>query len=147
MPDVRELFESTTRDLRLEPGALERQHGRQRRHRTVRTAAVVAVVAAAVAAAGIVLTNAWRIGDRRIPAQPAPAGLANEKPHMLLIDATTGRVAGGDGLIRNVALDSGAAISPDGSLVAFVRPYQASEQIFLTDGRGYARRLTGPGRG
>jgi TolB protein len=66
---------------------------------------------------------------------------------MELIGATTGRVNGGDGLINNVAPDSRAAISPDGTRVAFVRPFGASEQIFLTNGKGYARRLTGPGKG
>ena len=129
MPDVKELFETTTRDLHLEPGALQRQHRRQRRHRTVRTAAVVAVVAAVVAAAGILLTSAWSLGDQRLPAQPPPAPSQAHEPYMELIDASTGRVMGGDGWIGNVAPDSRAAISPDGSRVAFVRPVKASEQF------------------
>jgi Tol biopolymer transport system component len=146
MPDVKELFETTTRDLHVEPGALQRQHRRQRRHRNVRTAAVVAVVAAVVAAAGILLTSAWSLGDQRLPAQPPPAPSQAHEPYMELIDASTGRVMGGDGWIGNVAPDSRAAISPDGSRVAFVRPVKASEQMFLTSGQGYARRLTGPGK-
>jgi TolB protein len=57
-------------------------------------------------------------------------------------------VSGGDGLINNVAPDSRAAISPDGSRVAFVRPFESSEQIYVTaHGGTTATRLTGPGKG
>jgi Tol biopolymer transport system component len=147
MPDVRELFETTTRNLQLEPGALQRQHRRQRRRRSTKAAAVMAVVAAVVAAAAIVLSSAWPVaGPRSLqqpPAPPVPFGF----PYLQLIDASTGRALGGDGLINDVAPDSRATISPDGSRVAFVRPFKGSEQIFLTNGKGHAKRLTGPGKG
>jgi Tol biopolymer transport system component len=148
MPDVRELFETTTRSVRVEPGALQRQHRRQRRHRIIQTATVISVVAVMVALAAAALTNAWRGAGPGPANRPPGPNSVPYPPQLVLMDSSTGRIQG-VGLIQNVAPDSRGVISPDGLRTAFVRPYKSSEQIYVTDrvNQVLARRVTGPGKG
>jgi len=144
MPDVREVFDSTTKELRPMPGALDRQRRRQQRHRAVERATAVGVVACMTVVVGILVITALPMTGRRAPIRPLHVGPTGS-PSVLTVNAATGVVT--RSVVEGVAPDSRAAISPDGSSVAFVRPFGVSEQIFVTTGGGDAVRLTGPGKG
>jgi Tol biopolymer transport system component len=143
MPDVREIFDSTTKELQVQPQALERQHRRQRRHRTVERTTIVVVVTCVAVAAGSLLVSAWPLHQRQL-ARPSQV-TSMRRPYLVTVNPDSG--VAGNGLVGRVAPDSRAAISPDGSRIAFARSFGAAQQIFVTTADGGATRLTGPGKG
>jgi hypothetical protein len=72
MPDVQEVFRLSTQKVTPDPGALERQHTRQRRRSTGRKLGALAVAAAIGLAALVVIleTRPWE--HTTIPANPSP---------------------------------------------------------------------------
>ncbi len=132
MPDVREVFEKATKEFRLAPGAIERQHRNQRR-RTVRRK-VGGFVLAAVVIVGLVAAaaNIASRHDRPTPLNhhthhPSPS------PSPSPIDAGSGVTgvpqrgvvvsldAGKETVIPLLPPDAyGLSLSPDGTTIAFV---------------------------
>ena len=71
MPDVREVFDLVTQKAGPEPGALQRQDTRQRKHERNQKVAVIGLVAAVVVVGAAVLLNS-RFGGNTEPANPSP---------------------------------------------------------------------------
>jgi hypothetical protein len=71
MPEVQEVFRMSTQKVRPDPGALERQHGRQRRNSVGKKVGAFAVAAAIGLAALVIIlsTHPWR---HSIPSAPSP---------------------------------------------------------------------------
>jgi hypothetical protein len=71
MPEVQEVFRMSTQKVRPDPGALERQHTRQRRNSVGKKVGAFAVAAAIGLAALVIIlsTHPWR---HAIPAVPSP---------------------------------------------------------------------------
>lgn len=70
MPELEEVFRMSTQKVRPEPGALERQFGKQRRRSTRQKVAVYALVAGLVAGTAIGIASLGR--DEERPANPNP---------------------------------------------------------------------------
>lgn len=70
MPDLEEVFRMSTQKVRPEPGALERQFGKQRRRSTRQRVAVYALVVGLVAGTAIGFASLGREEDR--PGNPDP---------------------------------------------------------------------------
>jgi Tol biopolymer transport system component len=159
MPDVREVYETVTKQKPPEPGALERQQRRQvRSARNKRLGAFA--IAAVIGAAAIALVLINTPGADRTTTEPAirpsptpPAGTVPETDY--LIDLDTGektplpttivgtRTSGSGDEVR-----SGYAVSPDGSRLAYVGSDHgvSVQQIFVAnlDGTGVEQVTTVP---
>lgn len=72
MPELQEVFRMATQQVKPDPGALERQHSRQRR-RSVGKKVGAFTVAAAIGLAAVLLIWASRPSDQTVPADTAPA--------------------------------------------------------------------------
>jgi hypothetical protein len=70
MPDLEEVFRMSTQKVRPEPGALERQFGKQRKRATRQRFAVYALVVILVAGTAIGVASLG--GDEERPADPGP---------------------------------------------------------------------------
>ncbi len=133
MPDVQEVFRMATQEVKPDPGALERQHGRQRRSARNRKRAALAVAAVIIAAIAIFAVAALnRAKERSAPATVAPSGSG--------IEFTT---VGLDGSVRSTlsALPGSATpdVSPDGTMIAFTVSDRTTPQIatMRLDGSGF----------
>ena len=67
MPEVQEVFRMATQKVRPDPGALERQHGQQRRRTIRRKMSVYGLVAALAAAILFVVVRAEVDSDEQVP--------------------------------------------------------------------------------
>ena len=144
MPEVREVFEMSTRAVRPQAGALQRQHRRQRRHRLTQRAAVFAVAACIVAVIAAAIGSGWsnpahEPGGTKVPSPTTPP------PVLVSIDPATGAVEGR--VVGDVSPAFRGSVSPDGSRVAFVRVVKGHEQLFVTNVTGRPTRLTGADEG
>ena len=113
MPDVQEVFRMATQEVKPDPGALERQHRRQRRSARNRKIAALAVAAVIIAAIAIFASKAMDRGkEGSAPATVAPTGSA--------IDLHRGgtrwhRPIDAPWLRGHATPD----VSPDGTMIAF----------------------------
>ena len=118
MPDVKEVYEMVTKQKPPQPGALERQLGRQRRAGRNRKVGAIAVAAALVV--GLVtialVSDPGRSGLPRNNVSP-PVPINATPPIGAQIVALDGTVL--QQLPPAVVADSGFAVSPDGQTVAF----------------------------
>ena len=144
MPEVREAFERYTRTVHPEPGALERQHRRQRRHRVTQRATVFAVAACMIALIGIAAGSGWSHPAHE-PAGTTTSTPSTPRPILVSIDPTTGAVEGR--VVGDVSPAFRGSVSPDGSRVVFVRDVKGHEQLFVTTPSGRPTRVTGADMG
>jgi Tol biopolymer transport system component len=136
MPDIREVYEMITKQKPPEPGALERQQKwqvRAARNRKVGAYALAAVI-------GLVAVAAFMLGSRAgqnvtTPADEPPAEVPKGD---YVIDLNTGeKTPLPDAFTRSRAEQgtfspSSYAVSPDGSLLAYVRDGdEGTNQIFI----------------
>ena len=68
MPDVQEVFRMSTQKVGPDPGALERQHTRQRRRSVGKKLGAFAVAAAIAVVAVVLIANESPGGEQRTPA-------------------------------------------------------------------------------
>lgn len=77
MPEVQEVFRMATQKIRPDPGALERQHGQQRRRTIRRKVSVYGLVAALLVAVAVVAGRGMFDSAGRVPAgQPSTSPTA-----------------------------------------------------------------------
>jgi hypothetical protein len=116
MPDVQEVFRLVTKEVRPDPGALDRQHRGQRRRAVRQRVAVYALVAVLVIV-GLVIAVTKFPGAGT---SPKPAGQNNsvsapaaEQAVIVALDGTTRAT------VPNIPLGDWS-LSPDGTRIAFV---------------------------
>jgi hypothetical protein len=125
MPDVQDLFRMATQKVRLDPGALERQHRGQRRRSLRRKAEVYALVGALVMVGAVLGVGGLRYLSEG-PARPgtapdvSPRGTDQPPPTVEELPPTVERLAGiwlirpdGD-LLLGFGRDGRFAFIPDG---------------------------------
>jgi Tol biopolymer transport system component len=165
MHDVKELYETVTRQAPPSPDALERQRKRQMRHVINRKLGAVAVVAAIAVVTVLALRASWGDGSHQ-PATPGATDAPFLPPHApflppyatapwfapsatpevdYVIDLNTGEMTPLPGAIieslgeRGPRADGRYAASPDGSTLAYAAPAaDGRSQIFVAnlDGSG-----------
>jgi hypothetical protein len=119
MPDLQEVFHVATQKVRPDPGALERQHSRERR-RAIRQKVTVYALVAAVVIAAVVIALVEFPGKHQTPANETPSPAATTT-------SARAEFVGLDGATRALvpSLPSGSVcclnLSPDGSAIVFVR--------------------------
>jgi Tol biopolymer transport system component len=139
MPDLQEVFRMATQKVRPDPGALERQHGGQRRRSIRQKTTVFALVAALVIGGAVVglVAAANRGGESQKPAkQPSPTSptvVPDGKTPQAVV------VVGLDGTTRStvpgVPADAFAlSLSPDGQTIAFITGTQDGVDRMATIG-------------
>jgi len=142
MAELKEIFEMVTNKTEPDTQAWQEQERRQRRRGSGRRAAAFAV-AAAVLVLAIVAVAALRDAPASQPAATTAPPLVGATG-LVAYDATSGRMSPS---VQDVA-SFGAAVSPDGHSVAFLRSVKGHDEIFLSaiDGTG-ATQITGlPGQ-
>lgn len=138
MPDLQEVFRMSTQKVRQDPGAMERQHSRQRKAQRNRKVGAFAVVGCIVS---IIVVAAVVASDRS--SEPAPSVAAQP-------DGTTQTlrivdVGSGAGTPFTVPLGAGDFdFSLDGSMVTYSEPDEDGiSQVFLMAADGSnVRQLT-----
>jgi dipeptidyl aminopeptidase/acylaminoacyl peptidase len=118
MPDVQEVFRMSTQKVRPDPGALERQHTRQRRRSVGKKTGAFAVAAAIGLALAALVWGTAGDRDRTLPADTDPTATPAPAVRPFLVDVGTGAVTP---LPEALAVDSlyAYAASPDGTRLAF----------------------------
>ena len=141
MIDERDLLEQAVRRFEPEPGLTERiYHRRDRKRRNQRITARVVGIAVFVAAVWVVTTGGSFNGTQQPAVQPTPTPPARTAPEPdYLIDLNTGEmtqlpksisIAGKS--IGNGYTPNGYAVSPDGTMVAYVSGDNAgTPQVFI----------------
>ena len=151
MPDVQGLFRMSAQKLRQEPGALERQHARQRRRSRNRRIGAFALVAALGIAATVFAVQVWGGHGRSRPATeptsipelecvaPNPGeGCGNDR----LFDLETGEMTPLPNSIIATGRN-GYAISPNGSEVAYYGPAEDVSRQVRSSSRASTGRMSG----
>jgi Tol biopolymer transport system component len=137
--DMKELFDMVTNKTEPDVGIWQEQQRRQHRHSRVRRAG--AFTAAAAIAVGAIVAAVIAQGDEQgQPLQTSPPPVVFPGTSLVGIDVATGARTQ---VVSDVAAFR-AAVSPDGTRVAFDRTVEGKTQIFVAkiDGTG-ARQLTG----
>jgi Tol biopolymer transport system component len=138
MPDVQEVFRMATQKVRPDPGALDRQLGRQRRSKGGRKVGAFAVAASFIAIAVAVFALTRSSGESTQVATRPPAVPVPTTTGLYTVNVATGTLQsfpdpGG----------SGFTTSPDGSTIAFQNDVDGSAQVFVMNADGSAvRQLT-----
>src|SRR5262245_31643714 len=88
MPEVQEVFRMSTQKVKPDPGALQRQHTRQRR-RSVGKKMGAFAVAAAFGVTALVVALAIKTGDRGEPADTITPGPFPTDPYFLDLGSST----------------------------------------------------------
>jgi dipeptidyl aminopeptidase/acylaminoacyl peptidase len=144
MSEVRQDLERAMRGVwPADPGALDRQHRRQRRRTLVRRTSVFALVSFLAIALAVLLLSQWSSPVKE-PVSTPTISAKTSQPTLVTIDVATGGISQ---VMGHVSPSSRAALSPQGSRVAFSRVFKGVEQLYVADPSGTATRLTGPGRG
>ncbi len=144
MSEVRQDLERATQGVwPAHPGALDRQHRRQRRRTLVRRTSVFALVSFLAIALAVLLGSQWSRPSKEPVGTPTIPANASQ-PTLVMIDVATGRISR---VMGHVSPSTRAGLSPDGSRVAFSRVFKGVEQLYVADPSGTVARLTGPGRG
>jgi WD40-like Beta Propeller Repeat len=119
MPDIQEVFRVATQKVRPEPGALDRQHARER-GRAIRRKVTVYALVAALVIAGVVIAAARLPGTGSTPAgKPKGTGSAP-------VSGETAEVVGLDGTIRAlvpglpVGCCQSLSLAADGTQIALI---------------------------
>jgi TolB protein len=139
--DLKELFDMVTNKTEPDIDAWQEQEQRQRRRGTGRRAAAFAAVAviAVVAIVAAVLAQGSEQGQPMISSTPPPV-VTPGSSSLVAIDVASGAQTQ---LLSDVAAFR-AAVSPDGTRIAFDRTVKGKAQIFVADVDGTnARQLTG----
>ncbi len=138
MPDVQEVFRMSTQKVRQDPGAMDRQHTRQRkaaRNRKLGTFAVVGCIGAALIVAVLVASD-----ERGEPAPSVAAEPGGTRQTLSIVD-----VGSGEETPFTAPLGaSGFDVTLDGSMVTYIDlDENGNDQLFVmgTDGSN-ARQLT-----
>lgn len=141
MPELREVFEMTTKHMEPDSDAWRKQEERQRRSTRNKKIGTYAVVAAILLAAIAVILEAQGERNATTPAnQPTPEFTRRDSPHEVSI-------VGLDGTIRESfpALLGDAfapSLSPDGTTFAFVTTMTGYSQIATMSASGDVKVLT-----
>jgi Tol biopolymer transport system component len=134
MPDVREVYEMVTKQSPPEPGALDRQWGRQRRRTRNRKVGVIALVAALFVGLGVfALVHAPGKSHTPITSNSpsAPSG------SLSIVDIGTGATTAFTAPIST----SGFDVTLDGSMVTYTDfDKNGNNQVFVMDADGSGQR-------
>lgn len=143
MPELQEVFRMATQKIDQEPGALERQVGRQRR--SARNRRIGAFAAAAVLLAGSVTAYALtRSGTEGVPAN-RPTTSIQPVTGSSIVDLSTGQSTPLPASIA--AAGSYYAVSPDHTRLAYNACCSGTDPLYVANVDGtHERQISAPGR-
>jgi Tol biopolymer transport system component len=134
MPDVKEVYEMVTKQKPPEPGALERQWGRQRRASRNRRVGVIALVAAIIVGLGA-FAIAHAPGKNHAPVSSITPSTTGQT--LSIVDIGTGETSP---FIAPIST-SGFDLTLDGSMVTYTDTDENGfDQVFVMDRDGSGQR-------
>jgi dipeptidyl aminopeptidase/acylaminoacyl peptidase len=141
MPDLQEVFRSSTQKVRPDPGALQRQQRAQRRRAAGRKYGALAVAAAIAVVAAVVLLATQHAATSGEPLQSGnpPTGASAPSNYGVQTITTTGDLVRTFPYVPTFA--DRVTLSPDGSSLAYVDPYIT---VMNVDGGDQRRLIPAP---